>query len=179
MCDNERSSDMHILSTRHNPQTQIRVANIQNTAVTPRAWSLHSGHHQRPDTTRIASRNIRTRCHSLHRQRRLTVGVPAQERSVGRPSRNRLENGHANHHRYRITTPVLKMHLDRAATRISTYSVLAGRRWPPARQSQCRSRVARLACASSLRPTRYHRCGTADTPCRPKLNAIRRPGCTS
>ena len=35
-------------------------------------------------------------------------------------------------------------------------------------------RLARLACASSLRPTRYHRCGTADTPCRPKLNAIRR-----
>ena len=109
----------------------------------------------------------------------ITLGVPAWERSVGRPSRNRLENGHANHHRYRITTPVLKMHLDRAATRISTYSVLAGRRWPPARQSQCRSRVARRACVSSLRPTRYHRCGTADTPCRPKLNAIRRPGCTS
>ena len=107
------------------------------------------------------------------------LGVAAWERSVGRPSRNRLENGHANHHRYRITTPVRKMHLDRAATRISTYSVLAGRRWPPARQSQCRSRVARRACASSLRPTRYHRCGTADTPCRPKLNAIRRPGCTS
>ena len=105
--------------------------------------------------------------------------MAAWERSVGRPSRNRLENGHANHHRYRITTPVLKMHLDRAATRISTYSVLAGRRWPPARQSKCRSRVARLACVSSLRPTRYHRCGTADTPCRPKLNAIRRPGCTS
>ena len=111
--------------------------------------------------------------------RRLPLGVAAWERSVGRPSRNRLENGHANHHRYRITTPVLKMHLDRAATRISTYSVLAGRRWPPARQSQCRSRVARRACASLLRPTRYHRCGTADTPCRPKLNAIRRPGCTS
>ena len=35
------------------------------------------------------------------------VGVAAWERSVGRPSRNRLENGHANHHRYRITTPVL------------------------------------------------------------------------
>ena len=113
------------------------------------------------------------------RRSRMNLGVAAWERSVGRPSRNRLENGHANHHRYRITTPVLKMHLDRAATRISTYSVLAGRRWPPARQSQCRSRVARRACASSLRPTRYHRCGTADTPCRPKLNAIRRPGCTS
>ena len=37
------------------------------------------------------------------------------------------------------------MHLDRAATRISTYSVLAGRRWPPARQSQCRS----IACRAS------------------------------
>ena len=46
----------------------------------------------------------------------MRLGVAAWERSVGRPSRNRLENGHANHHRYRITTPVRKMHLDRAAS---------------------------------------------------------------
>ena len=39
-------------------------------------------------------------------QIQLILGVAAWERSVGRPSRNRLENGHANHHRYRITTAV-------------------------------------------------------------------------
>ena len=107
---------------------------------------------------------------------KVIIGVPAWERSVGRPSRNRLENGHANRHRYRITTPVRKMHLDRVATRSSPPGVLAGRLWALESQTECRSRVGTRACVSAHRPTPPHRSGTADASFDSRLGAKRRPG---